>query len=234
MGTNSKYGESVGFHKEEKMKKFLVLFIVLFTVFPVFAQDDDQADTWKGKRMAITLNPNTIILGIMSEGIGFSAGFEYAFVRHFTTKLNLYVVAFRPDSIYSGAIYVEDDVGVSYRFSLDARWFPLGGAVEGLFANVGFQYQQTLGNFYIEEQFYNSDTEWNEYIFTKFKGDIALGGYFGVGYKVVLGRGRVAFVIEPCMDVIWSYHLGKRPTYGGNWMLGQNGYRVTTNFGFAF
>jgi hypothetical protein len=216
------------------MKKLLVLFIVLFTVIPTFAQDDDQADAWKGKRMALTLNPNTIILGIMSEGIGLSAGFEYAFVRYFTTKLSLYVFAFRPDSIYSNAIYVEDDMGVSFRFDIDARWYPLGGAVEGLFANAGIQYQQTWGNFYVEEQGYNSNIGWNEYSYTKFKGDIALGGYFGAGYKVVLGRGRIAFVIEPCMDVIWSYHFGKKPNYSGNWMLGQNGVRLTTNFGFAF
>jgi hypothetical protein len=207
------------------MKKLLVLFIVFFAAIPAFAQDGEQADDWKGKRMAITLNPNTVILGIMHEGFGFSAGFEYAFFRTFTTKFEMYVVVFRPDGIYPDAIVFDDEaMGVSFRFAIDARWYPLGTAVEGLFANGGFQYQQTLGNFYFED----------ELVSTKFKGDKALGVFLGAGYKFVLGRGRVSFVIEPGVDVIWSFHLGKKPDYNGNWMLGQNGFRVTTNFGFAF
>jgi hypothetical protein len=138
-------------------------------------------------------------------------------------------VAFRPDGIYTNAIDFDDeDLGVSFRFAVDARWYPLGTAVEGLFANGGFQYQQTFGNFYLEDEAYNV------YTYTKFKGDKAFGVFLGAGYKFVLGRGRVAFVIEPALDVIWSFHLGKKPSYSGNWMLGQNGVRVTTNFGFAF
>jgi hypothetical protein len=216
------------------MKKILVLFVVLFTVIPAFAQDD-QADAWKSKRMALTINPNTIILGIMHEGIGMSIGYEYAFLRAFTTKFEAYVVAFRPNGIFMDAIVYDDEaMGVSFRFAIDARWYPLGTAVEGLFASGGFQYQQTLGNFYLYEKVTNSDTGLNEYMVTKFKGDKALGMFLSAGYKFVLGRGRVAFVIEPNLDVVWSFHLGKKPDYSGNWMLGQNGVRVTTNFGFAF
>jgi hypothetical protein len=206
------------------MKKLLVLFIVLFTVFPIFAQDDDKADEWKSKRMAITINPTTIILGIMNEGIGLSAGFEYAFVRNFSAKLNLYVVAFRPSGIYEFATYDDDTMAVSFRFAIDARWYPLGSAIDGLVVLGGFQYQQTMGNFYL----------WDVNTDGKFKGNTALGAYLGVGYKFILGKKRVAFVIEPTLDVIWSFHLGKKPEYTGNWMLGQNGFRVGTNFGFAF
>jgi hypothetical protein len=205
------------------MKKFLVLFIVLFTTIPAFAQDDDdQAAEWKGKRLAVTINPTTIVLGIMNEGLGLSGGVEYAFLKYVTAKLQLYVVVFKPDGIYNDAWSNDDEpLGVSFRLALDARWYPFGGAVEGLFANVGFQYQQTLGNFYLNDN-------------TKFKGNKALGVFLGAGYKFVLGRGRVSFVIEPCLDVIWSFHLGKRPEYRGNWMLGQNGVRVGTHFGLAF
>jgi hypothetical protein len=217
------------------MKKILVLFIVLFTVIPAFAQDDDRDDDWKnGKRAAITINPTTIILGTMNEGIGFSIGLEYAFISTFSTKLDLYVVAFRPDGIYNNAVYEDDTLAVSFRGALEARWYPLGSAVDGFFTGVGFQYQQTLGNFTLEEFVYNNRTGQDEFRETKFKGDIALGMCLGAGYKFILGRGRVAFVIEPALDVIWSFHLGKKPEYSGNWMLGQNGFRISTNFGVAF
>jgi hypothetical protein len=206
------------------MKKFLVLFIVLFVAIPVFAQDGDQTDDWKGKRMAITLNPTTIVLGLMNEGFGLSVGFEYAFLKTFSTKFDMYVVAFRPDGIYTSAEYEDETLGVSFRFALNARWYPLGGALEGLFVSGGFQYQQTLGNFFL----------WDGYTLAKFKGNKALGLHLGVGYKILFGKGRVAFAIEPNIDVIWSFHLGKKPEYIGNWMLGQNGFRIGTNFGFAF
>jgi hypothetical protein len=224
MGADGKsFGNCVFPLRRNKMKKLLVLFVVLFTAIPVFAQDDDKANEWKSKRMAITLNPTTIILGTMNEGIGLNLGFEYAFLRTFSAKLNMYAVAFRPIGIYADAWYEDDDtLAVSFRFALDARWYPLGKAIDGLVVIGGFQYQQTLGNFYID------------YPRTKFKGNTALGGYLGAGYKFILGKGRVSFVIEPTLDVIWSFHLGKKPEYTANWMLGQNGFRFGTNFGFAF
>jgi hypothetical protein len=192
MGTDGKYSVNCISPKEEIMKKLLVLCIVLFATIPAFAQDDDdQAAEWKGKRMAITINPTTVVLGIMNEGIGLSGGVEYAFLKNFSAKLQLYVVAFRPDRIYTDAWYDDDDtLAVSFRGALDARWYPFGGAVDGLFTNVGFQYQQTMGNFYLND-------------YTKFKGNTALGVFLGAGYKFLLGRGRVSFVIEPCVDVIW-------------------------------
>jgi hypothetical protein len=211
------------------MKKLLVLFMVFFIVIPVFAQDNDQVANGKdggkdGQWRAITINPTPIVLGIFSEGIGFNIGFENAFFLFFSVKLDSYIVILRPDTIYDNAISQNDNMLVSFRFALEARWYPLGGAVEGLFTNVGFQYQQTLGTFYFSEGFET----------TPFRGNKALGPFLGAGYKFVLGRGRVAFVIEPAADVIWSFHFGERANYYGNWRLGMNGFRISTNFGVAF
>jgi hypothetical protein len=213
------------------MKKLLVLFIVLFVAIPGFARDDDQAaDKEDSKRAAVTINPNTFLLATISEGAGMSIGFEYGFTRAFSTKLEAYFMAFQPGSIYSSAINDEDNVAVTFRGALEARWYPLGKAIEGLFANAGFQYQQVLGDFTLEEYEYISGQDQ----YTKFKGDMALGMSLGAGYKFVFGKGRAAFVLEPTLDVVWSYHLGKKADTSGNWLLGMNGVRTTVNLGVAF
>jgi hypothetical protein len=234
------------------MKKLFTFLIILsIIVIPAFAQNNNQtANGENNRRAAVTINPNTFILAASNDGGGISMGLELALSSQFSAKVQGYFVALEPSSFYN--FYYDtvksDPPTLSYRFSLEGRWYPLEQApIEGLFTYFGAQYQAIEGKLTREGYEYPSiegdldlapatSPVYKEV--TKNISEDTLGLFFGVGYKFIFGKNRRGFVIEPVVDYIYSIHFNKPDDYkeylSNYQMLGMRGFRSTVFFGMAF
>lgn len=211
------------------MKKFMFFMIIVFLAAPLFSQE-----SWEdNRRIAITLDPNPMIFGLLLGGFGVEAGLEYAFAQQFAVKGIVRYWGFDPIKWFG-----DDLDGVKSNFSVfranaEGRWYPSQCYVHGFFLNTGLQYDlfSASGSYYANTGTRVSLGEgWN-----------TLSIYGGLGYKAVFGKGRVAFIMEPTLDFIWPLYsdipFSDMGTLAGNlvgWALGVKLVRAGLLFGIAF
>ncbi|MDR0324451.1 MAG: hypothetical protein LBI12_08415 [Treponema sp.] len=198
------------------MKKIFVFLVIILIAAPVFAQQ---------RHFAITISPSPIIYAPILGGIGIVAGVEFAPLKNFAVKGNFYYVGWDFGKLIDEA-GVDADISM-LRFSVEGRFYPSGNYVEGFFLNGGFQFHR-LGASFSYEGIKLSD------------GLNTYGVYGGAGYKLVFGRSRLGFVLEPTLDFIWPLKSDipfKDMAAGSNlfgWILGVKMFRGGLKLGLAF
>jgi hypothetical protein len=222
------------------MKKILFLLMFVFLSVSVFAKED-----WEGSRqIAITMNPNSLVTGLILGGFGINAGVEFAPIRWVSVKANIYYIGFDPFKLIGEPLFDDVDgeeifnpIGFNvslFRANLEGRWYPLGGYVSGWFLNGGLQFHRI-----------SASTSFSVSEANLGKGKVGIdidtwGICVGGGYKAVIGKNRAGFVLEPMLDFTWPLRsdipLNEMGIEGNllGWMLGVKGLRGSLMFGVAF
>jgi hypothetical protein len=225
------------------LKKLVIVLVIVMAAIPAFSQD------WRGNRqMAANVNFNPLVLGLALKGGGIEGGFEYAFMRSFSAKANVMYATADPikaatdlGGISLGGIggSLSSDVSAR-RFSLEGRWYPAENYLHGFFVSLGLQYHQITGSASLE-----IDYDGKSYEFNIKEGFNTFGPFAGVGYKAIFGRNRLAFSLEPVLDIAWPFSsdinfdrmsddLGGLASLMVGTALGVRGPRFRLLFGVAF
>ena len=200
--------------------------IVVLSV-PVFAQDE-----WaNNRRMAIHTNIAPLILGSLLGGFGVEAGFEYAPISSFSTKVNFSYTGFDPSRF--DLVEVEHKAGFTrlglslFRVNLEGRWYPQKHYLSGWFVGGNAQFYRILA--IPAAAFTIDDKEINN-------GIVDTWSLFAtVGYKVVFrSKQRAAFFIEPVLDLGWKIYSDLPDTPFLAWLLGGARVRFNLTLGAAF
>ena len=202
------------------MKKVVLFLVIIAMAAPVFAQDMGTVN-WDGnRRMAVMINPLPLFIVPMIGGFGIGAGFEYAPSPFFSIKPFVNILNLNQRNFWDEE---DNDSLFMLRFSTEARWYPLGNFVHGLFTNLGLQYHLLNQNL--------TDVDIGTFH--------TLGIFWGVGYKFVWGRSRAAFVVEPTIEHSWVLttsipEIDPLVDHAIGWLLGIRWFRVGLKVGVAF
>jgi hypothetical protein len=220
------------------MKKITVfLLAMLMMVIPVFADKE-----WEGDRtMAITMSPTPLIIGTIMGGFGLNAGFELALHKSIAVKANLYYIGFDPLQFIG---FSDDMMGLEeggtitsnvslFRANAEARYYLDGMYLEGWFINLGAQFHRISASARV-----TLDEMPGAYAETGI-GFNTFGVCAGAGYKMILGTGRVGFVMEASLD--YTHPIFTEIPQAGDFsdfivgsLLGTKGFRASLIFGAAF
>ena len=171
--------------------------------------------------MAVIINPWPLFIAPAMGGFGIGAGFEYAFHPFFSIKPYTQIWYLNPrdwNEEVTASLFM-------FRFSTEARWYPLGNFVNGLFTNLGLQYHHinASANFFENAASGSFNT---------------LSIFWGVGNKFIWGRGRAAFLFEPALGWAWDLATSMPSLGPGDYFLGSllgiRGFRYSLNLGVAF
>jgi hypothetical protein len=217
------------------MKKITVFLLAMLIAIPVFADED-----WEGDRtMAITMSPTPLIIGTVMGGFGINAGFEVSLLKWLSVKGNIYYIGFDPLQ-FAGFNEIEIEGEGTYtsnvslfRANAEARYYPDGGYLKGWFLNGGVQFHRLSASARV-----TSDEMPGAYAEAGI-GFNTLGICAGTGYKLIFGKGRVGFVLEPSLD--YTFPLFTEIPQAGDFadvivgsLLGTRGFRASLLFGAAF
>jgi hypothetical protein len=204
------------------MKKlFSIVVFMSLLVIPVFAQTKS--------RFAVTLDPFPLIVGPIFGGFGIASSFEWAPIRLFSTRLEVYYLGIRYEtSVYE---YIEDEASSTYKtndiqgsyFKIygEGRYYPLKTAPQGLFLNLG------LGFMSLEID--NSVSTEEDSDFKTFFGDL------GLGYKITFNRKtKLAFFLEPSIKYHVPFTMNKEIHSITGVLLGVWGFGGALTLGLAF
>jgi len=206
------------------MKKlFLLTTIVAFAV-PAFA--GEARERWEGdRRMAVTTSITPLVVGAFSGGFGVDVGFEYAFTRSLSAKVNFRFINLDPFNF--DFVDSEDSFrprASQLRFNLEGRWYPQENFVQGLFLKGNLQFQRLSSSGSLSWDDEEMDTLINTF-----------SAFAGLGYKAVFGSTRRhAFVMEPILDVGWRVVSDWAFVPPLGYILGTAGVRFRLLFGVAF
>jgi hypothetical protein len=228
------------------MKKVLFFLFVCLIAIPVFSEEawrfNSADEDWKSNRaVAITFNPVYLIVDSVIDSFGISPGLEYAFHQMFSVKAQAHFFYFDPSKMFSFISSESDSMVTSLRVALELRWYPNENRVNGFFINGGVHYFRLFGTFYNNDFVwkYDEDGGYGYYEVLEYDNSSALGVYFGLGYKWVIGKRRGGFVIESSLDYISSFHFDGMPSkefdqFDTNLIFGTQGLRFNLVFGVAF
>ena len=204
------------------MKRVLIFLAIIMIAVPVFAQNE-----WNGNRhFSINVNPSPFIYAPLMGGFGFSGGVEFAPLSFVSVKGNIYYIGYNLGKYVDMA---DDSLKLSMlRFSAEGRFYPSRNYVEGFFLNGGLQFHRIGAEF-------------------KFDNVSIAGGlntysvYGGLGYKIVVGKSRLGFAMEPYLDFIWPIYsdipfelMDTKSSNLFGWMLGVKLFRAGFRMGIAF
>ncbi|MDR0909158.1 MAG: hypothetical protein LBM77_05270 [Spirochaetaceae bacterium] len=170
------------------MKKIVCLVCLAFCLLsfstPLYSLDfgDDE----RLYSMAANIDPIWLFAGAFTMGFGIEGGFEYAPLPWLSARVN--GGYFGTD--LGGLMGSDFKIGFAVA-DADVRYYPVAEYVEGFFINAGARYMQLWGNIL---QLKLHDVNLSMFAFKT-----------GIGYKILTGRGKIVFFIEPAFW--WNFMI---------------------------
>jgi hypothetical protein len=207
------------------MKKFIVaLVFIAATMIPVFAQESEAS-----RKFAVTLDPIPLIIGPLLGGFGFGASFEFAPITMASARASVYYIGMKFGDSDGAGSYAE--VKLNYlAITGEGRFYPFKTGVEGFFLDAGMAFVRLGGNVVVKSEGESASGDAHINAFS------VLGG---LGYKIVFGKSRVGFFLEPALSYryIVSSDIDWKADNGLNLVatiLGIKGFGFALNMGVAF